>query len=196
MSKVLVDGRAPRRLRALALIAAGATLAWPASAFAQRARPSRPATMAWQGTIAPAGEPGEPLVVAGTVYGADGTTPAPGVVVYAYQTDARGLYTPDGKPGVPRLYGFARTDAQGRYEFRTIRPASYPGQNVPAHIHMTVDSGSGEQEIAEIQFQGDPLLPADRQQKMAAEGRWSALCRAERDGAGVPRCTRNIQLPR
>jgi protocatechuate 3,4-dioxygenase beta subunit len=164
-------------------------------AFAQRERASPPVTMSWQATLAPAAEPGEPLVVGGTVFAADGTTPVAGAVVYAYQTDARGLYTPDGRPGVPRLHGWMRTDERGRYEFRTIRPASYPGQRVPAHIHMSVNAGGREHNLEDILFKGDPLLAVATQERMAAEARFSSLCAPARDGGGASRCTRNIRLP-
>jgi protocatechuate 3,4-dioxygenase beta subunit len=163
-------------------------------AFAQRERPAPPAQVSWQATLIPTGEPGDALVVTGVVFGPDGTTPAPGALVYAYQTDARGLYTPDGKPGVPRLHGFMRTDERGRYEFRTIRPASYPGQAVAAHIHMSVSAGGREQALDDILFEGDPLVPAHTQQRMTADGQFSSLCRSGRDGMGVRRCTRNIRL--
>ena len=43
-------------------------------------------------TIPPAGEAGERLVLSGRVLEPDGTTPAPGVVVYAYHTNAAGVY--------------------------------------------------------------------------------------------------------
>jgi protocatechuate 3,4-dioxygenase, beta subunit len=166
-------------------------------ALAQRERPSRPAQMSWQATAIPAGEPGEPLVVSGTVYAADGNTPQPGAIVYAYHTDARGLYTPDGRPGVPRLHAWMRTDERGRYELRTIRPASYPGQTVAAHIHMSVDADGREQTVEDVHFDGDPLITPSMRSAMQAEGRFASLCRPERDASGgVPRCTRNIRLSR
>jgi protocatechuate 3,4-dioxygenase beta subunit len=46
--------------------------------------------------VPPSGEPGEALVVTGQVLHRDGT-PARGVKVYFYQTDARGYYSPDGR---------------------------------------------------------------------------------------------------
>jgi protocatechuate 3,4-dioxygenase beta subunit len=118
--------------------------------------------------------------------------PRPGVVVYAYQTDARGLYTPDGRPGVPRLHAWMRTDERGRYEMRTIRPASYPGQTITAHIHMVV-SADGREQMTAIEFDDDPLLtPAER--RRAGSGPFAPLCRAERDASGGRRCTVDIRV--
>jgi protocatechuate 3,4-dioxygenase beta subunit len=191
MSRVLVGGG---RAAGLAVLTGFVALAAGPPALAQRERAGRPAHLSWQASLAPAGEPGEALVVSGTVFAADGKTPASGVVVYAYQTDARGLYTNDGRPGIPRLHGWMRTDARGRYEFRTIRPASYPGQTVAAHIHMSVEEDGREQTIDDIHFEGDPLLTASMRQRTVTEGPFSTLCRATADAGGVLRCTRNIRL--
>ncbi|MBY0436526.1 MAG: intradiol ring-cleavage dioxygenase, partial [Cyclobacteriaceae bacterium] len=38
-------------------------------------------------------EPGTRLIVTGKVYQRDGRTPAPGVIVYYWQTDSKGLYS-------------------------------------------------------------------------------------------------------
>ena len=190
-----MSNRSDRRVRAAAAILGLAFfLAVPRPALAQRERPPRPAQMSWQATATPQGEPGEPLVVSGTVFAADGTTPRAGVVVYAYQTDARGLYTADGRPGVPRLHAWMRTDERGRYEMRTIRPASYPGQTVAAHIHMSVSVDGREQGLEDIHFDGDPLLTPAMRRGMQADGPFASLCRPARGGSGVPRCTRNIRI--
>src|SRR4030095_6476746 len=92
----------------------------------------------WRVTIVSDTEPGEPLMVSGTVYGLDGKTPLPGATLWVYQTDATGNYSPPGGGGdnrYTRINGQTLTTAEGRYEFRTIKPASYPGRKVPAHIH-------------------------------------------------------------
>src|SRR5215470_20421912 len=98
-----------------------------------------PAKIPADARVAPSGEAGAPLVISGTVYAADGVTPLAGVVVYAYHTDVNGLYRPDRRfDAPPRLRGWARTDAAGHYSFRTIRPAPYPNQKIPAHVHFHV----------------------------------------------------------
>jgi protocatechuate 3,4-dioxygenase beta subunit len=50
--------------------------------------------------------------------------------MYAYHTDAHGIYNEQKSLQVaPRLQGWLKTDADGRYEYRSIRPA---------HIRMPI----------------------------------------------------------
>lgn len=124
-----------------------------------RAQLERPASVASASRIAPAKEPGQPLIVHGRVFRSDGVTPAAGVVVFAYQTDRTGEYNRAGAQGW-RLYGWAKSDNDGRFEFRTIRPGSYPNGRIPAHIHITIDApGLPRRWTDELQFLDDPLLP-------------------------------------
>ena len=53
-----------------------------------------PKELSWRTTVTGEDEAGEPLVVRGVIYRNDGKTPAPGVILYVYQTDATGHYTP------------------------------------------------------------------------------------------------------
>jgi protocatechuate 3,4-dioxygenase beta subunit len=127
-----------------------------------RAQRERPAIVASVGRIASASEPGQPLVVHGRVYRSDGVTPAAGVVVFGYHTDRTGVYNRTGAHGW-RLYGWAKSDADGRFEFRTIRPGAYPGRGIPAHIHVTIDAPSLPRRwVDELQFLDDPLLTAEQ----------------------------------
>lgn len=47
-------------------------------------------------TIAAPGEAGEKLIISGTIYKADGRTPYPNVILYAYHTDSKGYYSKTG----------------------------------------------------------------------------------------------------
>src|SRR5262245_25937250 len=92
-------------------------------------------------TIASREEPGERLSVAGSVFAPAGKTPTSCRSVYVYHTDVKGLYTPDTNDNRnPRLRGYMRTDAKGYYEYSTIKPAQYPNNRIPAHIHYVVNA--------------------------------------------------------
>jgi protocatechuate 3,4-dioxygenase beta subunit len=112
--------------------------------------------------IAPANEPGERLVVSGRLLRKDGRTPASGIVLYAYHTNAKGIYPRRGdETGNGQRHGYLRgwlkTDAQGRYRIESIRPGGYPGRRDPAHIHLVVREGDApEYWIDELIFEDDP----------------------------------------
>jgi protocatechuate 3,4-dioxygenase beta subunit len=144
-------------------------------------------------TIPAPGEPGEPLVVSGQVFQPDGRTLAPGVVVYVYHTDAKGLYNPQrGAP--PRLRGWMKTDAQGRYEYRTIRPAPYPGREIPAHVHTQLWGGGWPAQWNEdLLFADDPFLKEAERRRSASLGTFAFVCAPHRE-ASVLRCAHNLRL--
>ena len=48
-------------------------------------------------TIASQNEPGERMVISGTIFKSDGKTPYSNVILYAYQTDSKGYYSKNGK---------------------------------------------------------------------------------------------------
>jgi catechol 1,2-dioxygenase len=106
---------------------------------------------------------GTPLIVSGTVYEADCTTPAAGAVINVWQTDARGVYGPGHGGDNLRccyLQGTLETDDGGRYTIETIEPGHYRGEDPPppAHIHMEVLYAGGSV-LTEVFFAGDPYLP-------------------------------------
>ena len=122
--------------------------------------PMPPANVASVGTIAGPSEPGTRLVISGQIFAPDGITPVPGVIVYAYQTDNSGEYHNDASR-VARLHGWARTDANGRFELHTIRPAPYPGRGIAAHVHFHAWGGGYPlQWLDELRFADDPLVSA------------------------------------
>lgn len=68
-----------------------------------------PDSLSWQISIAPPDEPGDSLIVTGTVYRPDGRTPAPGVILYVYHTNAQGIYPKKGdETGNGRRHGYLR----------------------------------------------------------------------------------------
>ena len=120
-----------------------------------------PQDMRAHARMAPDGEPGQPLTIEGMVYRTDGRSPAADVIIYAYQTDASGLYS-RGRPGTDAslrhglLRGWVRTGPDGRYRFDTIKPAPYPDHSAPAHIHFTVlEPGRRPYWIDDIVFAGE-----------------------------------------
>jgi protocatechuate 3,4-dioxygenase beta subunit len=145
-------------------------------------------------------EPGVPMIVSGIIYAADGVTPAEGVTLYVYHTDARGLYSDEdgnGGPPKPRLKGWMKTGADGRYEFRSIKPASYPGSRNPAHIHSSVAAaGHTERWIKEFWFEGDPFIPREMSTRASGQGAFSEIMALKSGENGILKYTRDIKLER
>ncbi|MEO6317025.1 MAG: hypothetical protein ABIU63_07560 [Chitinophagaceae bacterium] len=116
-------------------------------------------------------ENGQKLLVSGVTYHRDGKTAAPNTVIYYWQTDNNGYYSPPvntqkeaTKHG--HIRGWVKTGDQGQYAIYTIRPAPYPDHSMPAHIHIAIKEPGIKDEyyIDEFVFDDDPLLtPAKRQ---------------------------------
>jgi protocatechuate 3,4-dioxygenase beta subunit len=150
----------------------------------ERAQASRPAALTASARIAPADEPGTPLVIRGRLFAEDGTSPVAGAIVFAYHTDRGGLYD---KPGTPphswRLRGWAQTGADGGFEFRTIRPGAYPSNRIPQHVHFTVFTGSARYHAGELRFADDPLVSAADKAAAARDGQFGDVRPVTKDGS-------------
>jgi protocatechuate 3,4-dioxygenase, beta subunit len=112
---------------------------------------------------------GELLKVEGQVLTLSGR-PVAGARVEIWQANSLGKYrhpsdtTPI--PIDPNFDGFAvlKTDREGRYEFRTIKPGAYRtphGDIRPPHIHFMVDFGA-DRLITQLYFAGEPENATDR----------------------------------
>jgi protocatechuate 3,4-dioxygenase beta subunit len=179
---------------ALALAFGTSLLACQRHAVANNAQGS----VSWNTKIVSEQEPGEPLIVSGTIYSPDGKQPLPGITLYVYQTDATGRYsTSGGDNRGTRIHGVMRTNAQGRYEFRTIRPGSYPNSQNPAHIHAYV-SGPDYPEywIDEFLFADDPFIKDDDKRKASGQGTFSHILNLTRGSDGILRAVRDIKIER
>jgi protocatechuate 3,4-dioxygenase, beta subunit len=155
-----------------------------------------PANAPARAVVAPADEPGTPLVISGIVYAADGRTPLRNASVYVYQTDARGYYAPTNARAsdTPRLRAYMRTDANGRYEFRTIRPGSYPGTNNPGHIHYHVNASGHAERVFEIVFADDAQIPERWREEAKKANAFVAIVALQRMPDGTMRGSQNVTL--
>lgn len=155
-----------------------------------------PQAMSPRVMIANVDEAGERLVMSGTIFQPDGKTPAEGIVLYVYHTDATGYYSKDDDPYNPRLRGWMKTGPDGKYEFRTIKPAPYPRRDTPAHIHAQIYSDKiPEYSIDEYWFEGDPLInDTQRKKLLTGRGGFKSIIKLTRDSSGLLHGIRDIKL--
>ena len=159
----------------------------------------KPAQLISAARIAPANEPGQALLVSGQVRNAVGKAVS-GVIVYAYQTDRGGVYPRDARLSDAaarhgRLRGWAVTDAQGRYSFRTIRPGGYPTSDEPQHIHMhVIEPGRCTYYLGDVLFDDDPRLTAARRARQRLAYGGSGIARPQGHARTGWRVQRDIVL--
>ena len=156
-----------------------------------------PDDVSWKAILADEKDEGEPLIISGTVFQLDGKTVAPDILIYAYHTNAKGFYgRGNGEHPHGKHHGWMLTDKQGRYEFRTIKPAPYPLRDTPAHIHYTLTGVSfKEYWIDDIWFEGDALItPEIKKKQLTGRGGFNSILKPEKGADGIFRATRDIQL--
>lgn len=137
------------------------------------------------------GARGRPMRVGGVVLGgSDGNTPLAGVKVEIWHCDGEGRYHPDGNGDVARyrpeeinLRGSGLTDAQGRFVFDSIVPASYGSRR--RHIHWRFEA-PGHRALTTQSYwldeKGSARERADFVDRDAEACRWLAFAR---DARGV-----------
>jgi protocatechuate 3,4-dioxygenase beta subunit len=116
---------------------------------------------------------GERIIVTGRVLDENGDGVA-GVVLELWQANACGRYvhwreTAFPAPLDPNFIGVGQclTGEGGGYRFLTVKPGPYPWANHPnawrpAHIHFSIlGPVLGSRLVAQMYFEGDPLLPLD-----------------------------------
>ncbi len=136
-------------------------------------------------------ENAQKLMITGTVFQADGKTPAPNILIYYWHTDAKGLYS--NRSGSHKkatqhgyLRGWVKSDSNGRYMIHTLRPAPYPKEKMPAHIHVLIKEAnlSNPYYVDDLVFDEDPLL-IEHRKKYPFE---------ERGGNGILRVLLNGEI--
>jgi catechol 1,2-dioxygenase len=120
---------------------------------------------------------GLPLEVCGVVYDKHGK-PLPDAMVDVWHASPVGLYeNQDDAQENMNLRGRFKTDAQGAYFFKTVRPAGYPvptngpcgdllraqlrHPNRPAHLHFMVSTPGHKVLITQVFADGDDNLTSD-----------------------------------
>lgn len=141
-------------------------------------------------------EPGPRLTVRGVVYEPDGSTPAAGVEVHAYNTDIHGIYSENGGNRNPRIKGTVVTDERGRFEFFTVRPGSYPEGGVPAHVHFVLTDRAGRVTSAEVHFMDDPLVSEASKAAAREAGRFGDVRPVVERADGTLVCELDLKLAR
>lgn len=103
------------------------------------------------------------LKISGTIYEADGKTPAKDVVLFIYQPDEDGDYNLQRDANRKRYVyhrAWIKTDADGKYTFYTFMPGKYLKHKELKQIHRVIKvPGKAEQDLASFFFNDDPLLP-------------------------------------
>lgn len=171
-------------LRNSALTLGGAALALPA--LAKECKLTEPEILGpmynfgapYQAKIADDSEPGQKLMLRGTVYSNDCKTALPNTMIEIWQANDAGAYDKK-EPGnfsenlKPHLRGILMTDAKGRYEIETIIPGAYPippgipglekfaGLTRARHIHMRVQPALHIPVTTQLYFVGDKYLATD-----------------------------------
>lgn len=97
---------------------------------------------------------GRPLVLTGLVL-TRGCKPVPRALVDLWHADDKGDYDNRGF----RCRGHVFTDETGRYRFRTIRPALYPGRT--RHFHVKVAAPQGPLLTTQLYFPDEPANARD-----------------------------------
>jgi protocatechuate 3,4-dioxygenase beta subunit len=150
--------------------------------------------------IAVPGEPGEPIIISGRFLRSDSVSPLKDLIIYAFQTDSSGYYSKKGnETGVRKwhgsLYGWCKTDSNGIYEIRTIRPGRYPSNDFPAHIHAVIKKpdGSSPFYINDFVFWDDSLVDEKYISSLREPG-GSGVVELERSNDGIMRGKRDIIL--
>jgi protocatechuate 3,4-dioxygenase, beta subunit len=176
--------------------ATGALLTTRALAQPSGGKPLRPTPAQTEGPFYPVREPrdadfdllrhgdrqyakGQAAWVEGVVLDRSGK-PLKGGVTEIWQCDEDGHYDHprDGSKMDPSFQGFGRVtlDDQGRFRFRTIRPAVYSGRT--PHIHAKVKLGRQELLTTQLYVEGHPAN--------ARDGIWRRLSEADRASVTVP----------
>ena len=143
-------------------------------------------------------EPGERMSISGIIYLPDGKTPVKDAILSVWHTDSKGFYIAGGGGAGelhPRIHGRMKTGSDGKYEFQTIRPAPYPNNSAPAHIHAHISAPDFPEYALIYYFEGDNLITdKNRSELNSHRGGTPSVIKLTKDNNGVLTGHRNIIL--
>jgi catechol 1,2-dioxygenase len=173
-------------LHSSAVILGGGLLAGPAFAAEEACRATESEIVGpfyrfgapFRSRLAGPDEPGDRLVLTGTVFSSDCRTPLPGALIEVWQANHDGLYDTNKPANFTEttsfhLRGMLYTNEKGQYEIETIMPGRYPvppnlpglekyaGLTRPAHIHFRVIESLHVPVTTQLYFKGDPFIAND-----------------------------------
>ncbi len=120
-----------------------------------------------------------------------------------FHADARGWYTPTKVMDEPhaRLAGRVSTDAEGRFEIRTIRPGPYPvtdetpeDRRIPQHVHFEISAEGFAFRRFQLVFADDPRM-TPYWHEWARDGR-NPVVPVETHEDGTESCAVDVTLER
>jgi len=136
---------------------------------------------------------GKVLHLTGRVLNRSGE-PVRGARVEIWQADSHGRYAHPSDRGAPSRdqkfqgFGVQMTDGEGRYRFKTVKPAPYSSETGALrapHVHFDV-SGRADRKVTQMFFEGEPLNDQDRILQASLRPNWaSAIGKTLPPGQGM-----------
>ncbi|MDJ0840298.1 MAG: hypothetical protein QNK37_27560 [Acidobacteriota bacterium] len=147
-------------------------------------------TLSWTLNLADSDTPGVPILIEVVVYEADGKTPVAGALVEVYHS---------AHSAVPDTHehhheGVTRTNADGRFRIRSVRPGPFPDVGMPAHIHVIIEPPRGRKHFLELHFADDPNLTRAQVRRDKARGEFGYIRPLKKDENGLYRGCWKIRL--
>jgi len=131
----------------------------------------------------------EPKIkITGTVLQSDGKTPAKNVILYIYHTNRKGIYEPSKNPigwekRQGKFRGWMKTGSDGKFEFYTFRPASYPNGREPEHIHLYIkEPDKNPYYMDNYLFDDDPMLTSKERKSIDKRGGFGIIKLEHKNG--------------
>lgn len=106
-------------------------------------------------------EPGQPIWVKGRILEESSNQAVENVLVELVHADQDGLYFGEKSTWNPRIFAYLKTDKNGAFSIGTIQPGIYQddeGNDVPSHIHFTLEADGYRVYASEFTFENDPIF--------------------------------------